>query len=62
MRGLVSAINLLNSAFAYAINLALAAVVVDPNLTWSFGGVAIVGFVTAVIFYVRSPFLIQRIN
>jgi len=26
-------------------------VVVDPHLTWSFGGVAIVGVVTTVIFY-----------
>jgi len=51
MRSLVSALNLFNSAVAYAINLALAGVVVDPNLTWSFGGVAIVGAVTAVIFY-----------
>ncbi|KAL5117360.1 peptide transporter ptr2 [Pleosporales sp. CAS-2024a] len=51
MRGLVSAINLFNTGVAYAIGLACSAVIRDPYLTWDFGGPAIAGFVTAVIFY-----------
>ena len=51
MRGLVSAINLLNTAVAYAIGLACSAVIKDPYLTWDFGGPSIVGFVLTVIFY-----------
>ncbi|KAH8888560.1 MFS general substrate transporter [Thozetella sp. PMI_491] len=51
MRGLVSAINLLNTAVAYAIGLACSAVITDPYLTWDFGGVTIAGFVMAIIFY-----------
>jgi len=51
MRGLVSAINLLNSGVAYAINLAVSDAVVDPHLVWAFGAVAILGAVTTVVFY-----------
>ncbi|KAL4748827.1 hypothetical protein BDW72DRAFT_214557 [Aspergillus terricola var. indicus] len=51
MRGLVSAINLLNTAVAYAIGLACSAVIKDPYLTWDLGGPSIVGFVLTVIFY-----------
>jgi dipeptide/tripeptide permease len=51
MRGLVSAINLFNTGVAYAIGLACSAVIRDPYLTWDFGGPAIAGFVTAVVFY-----------
>ena len=51
MRGVVSAINLLNTAVAYAIGLACSAVVRDPYLTWVFGGPSIVGGVLTVIFY-----------
>ncbi|KAK4494400.1 hypothetical protein PRZ48_014698 [Zasmidium cellare] len=51
MRGLVSAINLLNTGFAYIINLALSAVITDPHLVWDFGGPAIVGGVVTVLFY-----------
>jgi dipeptide/tripeptide permease len=51
MRGLVSAINLFNTGVAYAIGLACSAVIRDPYLTWDFGGPAIAGFVTAIIFY-----------
>ncbi|KJK65689.1 PTR2 like protein [Aspergillus parasiticus SU-1] len=51
MRGLVSAINLLNTAVAYAIGLACSAVIRDPYLTWVFGGPSIVGGVLTVIFY-----------
>ena len=54
MRGVVSAINLLNTGFSYAINLALSAVIVDPYLIWDFGGPAIVGGVVTV-FFVSSP-------
>jgi dipeptide/tripeptide permease len=51
MRGLVSAINLLSSAFAYAFGLAFAGLIKDPYITWDFGGPAILGFVTAIIFW-----------
>jgi len=51
MRGVVSGINLLNTAFAYLINLALSDVVKDPNLVWCFGGPVIVLAVTTVIFW-----------
>jgi hypothetical protein len=51
MRGLVSAINLFNTGVAYAIGLACSSVIRDPYLTWDFGGCAIAGFVTAVVFY-----------
>lgn len=50
MRGLVSAINLLNTGFAYIINLALSSVITDPHLVWDFGGPAIVGGVVTVLF------------
>ncbi|KAH8810922.1 putative oligopeptide transporter [Xylogone sp. PMI_703] len=51
MRGLVSAINLFNTGFAYIINLATSAVIVDPYLVWDFGGPAIVGGIVTVFFY-----------
>ncbi|KAG7285611.1 hypothetical protein NEMBOFW57_010240 [Staphylotrichum longicolle] len=51
MRGLVSALNLFNTAIAYAIGLACSSVVTDPYLTWDFGGPAIVGGVLTVVFY-----------
>ncbi|KAK3939190.1 general substrate transporter [Diplogelasinospora grovesii] len=51
MRGLVSAINLFNTAVAYAIGLACSSVVTDPYLTWDFGGPAIAGGVLTVVFY-----------
>lgn len=51
MRGLVSALNLFNTAIAYAIGLACSSVVTDPYLTWDFGGPAIAGGVLTVVFY-----------
>ena len=51
MRGLVSALNLFNTAVAYLIGLACSSVVTDPYLTWDFGGPAIAGGVMTVIFY-----------
>jgi len=51
MRGLVSALNLLSSAFAYAFGLAFAGLIKDPYLTWDFGGPTIVGFVATAVFY-----------
>lgn len=51
MRGLVSAINLFNTGFAYIVNLATSAVIVDPYLVWDFGGPAIVGGVVTVFFW-----------
>ncbi|CZR50253.1 probable peptide transporter PTR2 [Phialocephala subalpina] len=51
MRGLVSALNLLSSAFAYAFGLAFAGLIKDPYLTWDFGGPTIVGFVATVAFW-----------
>ncbi|EPE07595.1 general substrate transporter [Ophiostoma piceae UAMH 11346] len=51
MRGLVSAINLFNTAIAYAIGLACSSVVTDPYLTWDFGGPAITGGILTVVFY-----------
>ncbi|KAF2165996.1 hypothetical protein M409DRAFT_66905 [Zasmidium cellare ATCC 36951] len=58
MRGVVSAINLLNTGFAYVINLALSAVITDPHLVWDFGGPAIVGGIVTVFFY----FLFRHID
>ncbi|KAK4221775.1 general substrate transporter [Podospora fimiseda] len=58
MRGLVSALNLLNTAVAYAIGLACSSIVTDPHLTWDFGGPAIAGGVLTVIFY----FLFRHID
>ncbi|KAL4879854.1 POT family-domain-containing protein [Aspergillus karnatakaensis] len=51
MRGLVSAINLFNTAVAYAIGLACSAVIKDPYLTWDLGGPSIAGGILTVIFY-----------
>lgn len=51
MRGLVSAINLFNTAIAYAIGLAASSVIVDPHLLWDFGGTAIAGGILTVVFY-----------
>ncbi|KAM6476613.1 hypothetical protein HDV62DRAFT_242442 [Trichoderma sp. SZMC 28011] len=51
MRGLVSAINLFNTGFAYIINLATTAAIVDPFLVWDFGGPAILGGVVTVGFW-----------
>ncbi|KAL2131774.1 hypothetical protein VTI74DRAFT_4624 [Chaetomium olivicolor] len=51
MRGLVSALNLFNTAIAYAIGLACSSVITDPHLTWDFGGPAIAGGVLTVVFY-----------
>jgi dipeptide/tripeptide permease len=58
MRGLVSAINLFNTAVAYAIGLACSSVVTDPYLTWDFGGPAITGGILTVVFY----FLFRHID
>jgi dipeptide/tripeptide permease len=51
MRGLVSALNLFNTAVAYAIGLACSSVITDPYLTWDFGGTAIAGGIMTIIFY-----------
>ena len=51
MRGVVSAINLFNTAVAYIIGLATSSVIRDPFLIWDFGGPTIAGFVVAVFFY-----------
>ncbi|KAL1301405.1 hypothetical protein AAFC00_005664 [Neodothiora populina] len=51
MRGLVSAINLFNTAVAYIIGLACSSVIQDPYLTWDFGGPAIAGGILTVVFY-----------
>ncbi|KAI5860027.1 MFS general substrate transporter [Durotheca rogersii] len=51
MRSVVSAINLFNTAVAYAIGLACSSVITDPYLTWDFGGPAIAGGVLTIIFY-----------
>lgn len=51
MRGLVSAINLLNTAVAYAIGLACSSIIKDPHLTWDFGGTAIAGGILSVVFW-----------
>lgn len=58
MRGLVSAINLFNTAVAYIIGLACSSVITDPYLVWDFGGPCIVGGVLAVVFY----FLFRHID
>lgn len=51
MRSLVSALNLFNTAIAYAIGLACSSVIRDPFLTWDFGGPAIAGAILTVVFY-----------
>ncbi|EHL02847.1 putative Peptide transporter PTR2 [Glarea lozoyensis 74030] len=51
MRGLVAALNLLSTGFAYAFGLAFAGLVKDPYLTWVFGAPSIIGFVAAATFY-----------
>lgn len=51
MRGLVSALNLFSTGFAYIIGLACTYVVQDPYLTWDFGAPAIIGFVATATFY-----------
>lgn len=51
MRGLVSALNLFNIGFAYALGLAFGALITDPYLTWVLGGPTIVGFVSAALFW-----------
>jgi dipeptide/tripeptide permease len=51
MRGLVAALNLFNTAIAYAIGLAFAGLVRDPFLTWDFGAPAIIGFVLTAVFW-----------
>ncbi|KAK3330047.1 POT family-domain-containing protein [Apodospora peruviana] len=51
MRGLVSAINLANTAIAYIVNLACSSVIGDPHLIWDFGGPAIVCAVVTVLFW-----------
>jgi len=51
MRSLVSAINLFNTAVAYAIGLACSSVITDPFLTWDFGGPAIAGVILTVVFW-----------
>lgn len=50
MRGLVSAMNLFSTGFAYIVNLATSSVIVDPYLVWDFGGPAIVGGIVTVFF------------
>ncbi|KAI9166372.1 putative peptide transporter ptr2 protein [Paramyrothecium foliicola] len=52
MRGLVSAINLFNTAIAYIVNLACSSAVADPHLIWDFGGPAILGGVVTVVFWI----------
>ncbi|KAH8819462.1 peptide transporter-like protein [Xylogone sp. PMI_703] len=51
MRGLVSALNLFNTAIAYAIGLACSSVIKDPYITWDFGAPTIIGLVLTIIFY-----------
>lgn len=51
MRGLVSALNLFNLSVAYALGLAFSRVIVDPNLTWVFGGPSIIGVVASALVY-----------
>jgi dipeptide/tripeptide permease len=58
MRGLVSAINLFNTAVAYIVNLACSSVIGDPHLIWDFGGPAIVGAIVTVVFW----FLFKHID
>jgi len=58
MRGLVSALNLFNTAVAYAIGLACSSVIRDPFLTWDLGGPAIAGFACTLIFW----FLFKHID
>jgi diacylglycerol kinase len=50
MRGLVSAINLFNTGFAYIVNLAVSAAIIDPHLVWDFAAPAILGAIVTVAF------------
>jgi len=58
MRGTLSSINLLNTGFAYFMNLVLSSVIVDPYLVWDFGGPTIVCGVVTVLFW----FLFKHID
>jgi dipeptide/tripeptide permease len=51
MRGLVAALNLFNTAIAYAVGLACAGVIKDPYITWDFGAPTIIGLVAAGTFW-----------
>ncbi|KAI1856857.1 uncharacterized protein JN550_013659 [Neoarthrinium moseri] len=52
MRGLVSAINLLNTGFAFIVNLAASEVIADPHLIWDFAAPTVLGaFVTVFFFF-----------
>jgi dipeptide/tripeptide permease len=51
MRGLVSALNLLNIGVSYALGLAFAGLVRDPFLTWVYTGPCVIGFVATGLFY-----------
>jgi len=51
MRGTVSAINLFMSAISYALGLAFSGLIVDPYLTWDFGGPAIAGAIGTIAFW-----------
>lgn len=55
MRGLVSAINLFNTGFAYIVNLAASAAIADPHLIWDFAGPAILGAIVTVGFVREDP-------
>ncbi len=61
MRGVVSAINLFNTGFAYIINLALSATIADPFLIWDFGGPAIVGAVRHRLLRMTPQNLVTRL-
>lgn len=55
MRGLVSAVNLFNTGFAYIINLAATAAIQDPHLVWDFAATSILGAVVMVVFVCSAP-------
>lgn len=51
MRSLVMAVSLFTTAFSAALAQAFTPLTVDPLVVWNYGGVAIISFVTGVLFW-----------
>jgi POT family proton-dependent oligopeptide transporter len=51
MRSLVQSVQCFTSAFSAALAQAFTPLTVDPKLVWNYGAVAIISFVTGIIFY-----------
>lgn len=52
MRSLVMAVQLFTTAFSAALAQAFTPLTVDPLVVWNYGGVAIISFVTGILFWI----------